>query len=594
MRTRTGRVEGEQKGPRREERRVVRVLPDVSGLNKAFDYFVPADLSGPPISVGSLVRVQLHGRRTAGWVVAVDVEPPEGVKLEPILKSSSIGPTDDVVELAQWVAVQWAGRWAAVLKTASPDPFVRSLPRSAPAVVATGPSDGLDVLFDGLGPRVVRSAPGTDRFEILRAAALRGPAIVVAPDQKTAAAFAGRLSRAGVRTHRYPNQWAGGFEGGVVLGARSAVFASVPGLASIVVLDEHDDSLANERNPNWHARDVAVERARRAKIPCLLVSASPSPAALVMTEDVRLPDRTAERAGWPVVQIIDQRDGDPGRTGLFSGSLVRRLREGGRAVCILNRKGRAVMLACATCGELVRSSTGDELMIEDDSGLVAIRSGETRPRICLACSGTKLKRLRLGVSRAAEELSTLLREPVGEVTGTTGAGEGLDHRVIVGTEALLHRVGAATTVVFLDFDNELLAPRYRAAEQAMTLLLRAASIVGPRAGGGRVLVQTRVPDHRVLRAASRAQPEFFSTEELALRELGELPPYRGLAMVSGTAAEAFVEPLHSRLEVDVLGPDRDGRFLVKGADRGTVAAALSGLPRPKEGRVSVAVDPPRA
>jgi primosomal protein N' (replication factor Y) len=82
-------------------RRVVRVLPDVSGLSKVFDYFVPDDLGGPPLSVGSLVRVQLHGRRTAGWIVADRVDPPEGVVLEPILKSSSVGPTADVVELAR-------------------------------------------------------------------------------------------------------------------------------------------------------------------------------------------------------------------------------------------------------------------------------------------------------------------------------------------------------------------------------------------------------------------------------------------------------------------------------------------------------------
>ncbi len=574
--------------------RVVRVLPDVSGLNKVFDYFVPDDLGGPPIAVGSLVRVQLHNRRTAGWVVAVDVDPPAGVKLEPLLKSSSVGPTEDVVELAQWVSHEWAGRWAAVLKTASPEPFVRSLPRPASVSIAGGPTDGLEVLFDGAGPRVVRSAPASDRFEILRTAAARGPTLVVTPDQKAAAAFAGRLSRTGVRTHRYPKQWAGGFEGGVVLGARSAVFASVPGLRSIVVLDEHDDALQNERNPTWHARDVAIERARRANIPCLLVSASPSPAALAATEDVRLPNRTAERSGWPVVQVIDRRDDEPGRTGLFSGPLIRRLRESGRAVCILNRKGRAVMLACATCGELVRSTSGDELMIEDDAGLLALRSGETRPRICLACSGTKLKRLRLGVSRAAEELSTLLREPVGEVVGTTAAGEGLEHRVMVGTEALLHRIGAVDTVAFLDFDNEVLAARYRAAEQSMTLLARAAALVGPRTGGGRVLVQTRVPDHRVLRAASRAQPELFTAEELELRQMSDMPPYRGLAMVSGAGAASFTEPLGARLDVDVIGPDRDGRFLVKGSDRRAVSEALSDLTRPKEGRVSIAVDPPRA
>ncbi|NNF52832.1 MAG: hypothetical protein HKN03_00170 [Acidimicrobiales bacterium] len=573
---------------------VVRVLPDVSGLNKAFDYSVPNDLSGPPIRVGTIVRVSINGRRTAGWVVGVDTEPPEGVKLEPLLKASSFGPLPEVVDLAEWVAKEWAGRWSAVLGTASPEPYIHRLPGPSPAPVAAGPAMGAVSLFDGSGPRVVRSAPASDRFEIVRAAAALGPAIVIAPDHMTAARYAGRLARAGVRTHRFPQEWAGGFTGGVVLGARSAAFASVPDLASIVVIDEHDDGLINERNPTWNARDVAIERASRAGIPCLLVSASPSPAVIHRVPDVRLPDRSAERQGWPIVQVVDRRDDDPGRGGLFTGALSRRLREGGRALCILNRKGRSVMMACAVCGELIRTQDRQELMVELDGKLVARRSGESRPLVCAECGSTKLKRLRLGVTKVAEELSVLLREPVGEVTGTSAGGEGLDNRVVVGTEALLHRVASARTVAFLDFDNELLAPRYRAAEQAMALLLRACTIVGPRADGGRVLVQTRSPNHRVLQAAMKANPEGFTSSELELRAHTNLPPFGGLAQVGGTGSDAFVEPLRERLGLEVVGPDSANKFLVKGPDRATVAAALSAIPRPKDSRVSVAVDPPRA
>ncbi len=577
------------------KQRVVRVLPDVSGLNKAFDYSVPEELTGPPIQVGTIVRVSINGRRTAGWVVAVDTVPPKGLELEPLLKSSSFGPLPEVVDLAEWVAKEWAGRWSAVLGTASPEPYVHRIPSPVPILVAAGPAiTGAASLFDGAGARIVRSAPASDRFEIVRAAAARGPAIVVAPDHVTASHYAGRLARAGVRTHRFPHDWAGGFNGGVVLGARSAVFASVPGLASIVVLDEHDDGLINERNPTWNARDVAIERASRAGIPCLLVSASPSPAVIHRIPDLRLPNRSAERDGWPIVQVVDRRDDDPGRGGLFTGVLTRRLREGGRALCILNRKGRSVMMACAVCGELVRTQDRQELMVEVEGSLVALRSGESRPLVCAECGATKLKRLRLGVTKVAEELSILLREPVGEVTGTSAGGEGLDHRVVVGTEALLHRVAAARTVAFLDFDNELLAPRYRAAEQAMALLLRACSIVGPRSDAGRVLVQTRSPNHRVLQAAMKASPDGFTSSELDLRAQANLPPFGGLAQVGGSGANAFVEPLRAQLGIEVIGPDSADKFLVKGPDRATVAAALAALPRPKDSRISVAVDPPRA
>lgn len=573
---------------------VVRVLPDVSGLHKTFDYAVPEGLGGPPVRIGSIVRVSLHGRRTAGWVVAVGTDPPEGIELEPILKVSSFGPLPDVVELCRWASEEWSGRWSAVLKSASPEPFVRAIPSGRPVHVAVGPDGGVHSLFDGHGPRIVRSAPAADRFEILRAAAARGPCIVVCPEQRMAGHHAGRLRRAGIPAHRHPEDWAAAFTGGVVLGARSAVFASVPDLTSIVVLDEHDDALANERNPTWHARDVAIERSRRARVPCLLVSAAPSPAATHQVPDIRRPDRSVERAGWPIVQVIDRRDEDPGRAGLFSDPLVRRLRSTGRALCVLNRKGRAVMLACASCGELVRTVDGHELMVEIDGELIAPRSGERRPKVCAICSGTSLKRLRLGVSRAAEELGVLLREPVGEVTASSSGGDGLDHRVIVGTEALLHRVASAETVAFLDFDNELLAHRYRAAEQAMSLLVRAAAVAGARSGGGRVLVQTRTPDHRVLFAAVRSDPDPFTRAELALRQAGQLPPFAGLAAVSGTGAGEFLEPLQGRLDVEVVGPDPTGRYVVKGADRRSVATALAELDRPRKARISVAVDPPRA
>ena len=159
---------------------------------------------------------------------------------------------------------------------------------------------------------------------------------------------------------------------------------------------------------------------------------------------------------------------------------------------------------------------------------------------------------------------------------------------------MLHRVRVADTVAFLDFDNEILGSRYRAAAQAMTLLLRAAAIVGSRTDGGRVLIQTRLPHHRVVRAASRAQPDLFTTEELDLRLRAGLPPYRGLALVKGTGTAQFVAPLEGRLDVEMVGPDRNGQVLVKGQTRSFVAQVMSDLARPKEGRVSVWVDPVRA
>jgi len=108
--------------------RVVRVRPDEPAIDKTFDYLVPASMVDS-IRVGSIVRVPLHGRRMAGWVVADDVTPPPGVQLQSITKVSGWGPPPELFDVAEWAAWRWAGRPATVLRTASPPTVVRGLPR---------------------------------------------------------------------------------------------------------------------------------------------------------------------------------------------------------------------------------------------------------------------------------------------------------------------------------------------------------------------------------------------------------------------------------------------------------------------------------
>jgi primosomal protein N' (replication factor Y) len=201
-----------------------------------------------------------------------------------------------------------------------------------------------------------------------------------------------------------------------------------------------------------------------------------------------------------------------------------------------------------------------------------------------------MKALRVGVTRAREELELLAGRPVAEVTAGDG-GRVPDAAVVVGTEAVLHRVAGAHAVAFLDFDQELLAPRHTAGEQALALVARAARLVGGRhvRAGGRVLVQTRLPGHEVVDAVVHADPSRFTLVESARRAALRLPPETALAVVSGEAAAAYVEGL-SR-EVEVLGPS-GGRWLVRAPDHGTLADALAATARPP-GRLRVEVDPRR-
>jgi primosomal protein N' (replication factor Y) len=538
-----------------------------------------------------MVRVDLHGRRVGGWVVAVGVEPTPGVALKPIAKVTGWGPPAEVVDLARWAAWRWAGRLAPLLVAASPPAAVTVLPRPATGrAPVPAPLDDLAVqaLF---GERtVLRLPPAADPLGVVLAACARGNALVVTPAAATARLLAARLRRAGVGVALHRRDWAVGAAGATVVGTRTAAWAPVAGLSAVVVLDEHDEALQEEQTLTWHARDVAAERASRAGVPCVLVSPSPTLEALAWGR-LLTPSRTEERAGWPVLEIVDRGRDEAARGSLLTGALLRHARSGRRVVVVLNAPGRARLLACAGCGELARCESCGASVDQPDGGTLACRRcGATRPVVCARCGATRLKALRVGTARLRDELAAAIGADVVEVTASSG-GPLPDASVYVGTETALHQVPEADVVVFADLDAELLAPRYRAAEQAMALLARAARLVGGRAGGGRLVVQTHVPRHEVLDAVLHADPGRLVAVERERRAALGFPPFRALAAVSGPAAPAFVTALGHPAGVDVLGP-ADGQWLLAAADHTTLCDALAAIPRPP-GRLRLSVDPPR-
>jgi len=565
---------------------VARVIPDVAAIDKTFDYLIP-DRFRDEVQVGTIVRIELHGRRVRGWVVAVGVEPPEGVMLKPIAKVTGWGPPADMVDLAHWAAWRWAGRVTALLGTASPPGAVTNLPTAGPRRAArTAAAAG----------GVVRVPPATDVFPHVLAAAEQGNALIVTPSIAQAREIASRLRRAGVTTAFVPHEWARAAAGATVVGARAAAWAPVIDLAAVVVVDEHDEGLQEERAPTWHARDVAIERAQRLGVPCVLLSPCPTLEARAWAS-VTAPSTAEERAGWPIVDVVDRRQEDPVKAGLYSDRLARWLREPdrGRVLCVLNRTGRARLLACVACGHVADCDRCGAAVVQPDVGRFrCVRCGTERPVVCRHCGGSRMKNLRTGVSRAREELEALAAEPVAEITGATVNRGRPAARIVVGTEAVLHQFGPGDgvgVIAVLDLDQELLAPRYRAAEQALGLLARAGRILGGRPSGGRLLLQTRQPKHPVVEAALHADPERVAKAERATRRTLGFPPFAALAAISGPAAPAFIEALGSPLGVDVLGPG-DGRWLVRAPDHATLCDALAATPRPP-GRVRVEVDPLR-
>ena len=325
--------------------RVVRVVPDVPAIHKRFDYTVPPGMDRD-VRVGSRVRIELHGRRVAAWVVEDHVADPLGVRRKALAASSGDGPPPRWCALAEWAAWRWAGPVTSFLGTASPLRVVHGAWAGSTAPTGTGsdggdragtppsPGGGSVGLVDGVvgtegdppGPRasVVRLAPALDAALVVQEVVHRlGPdgILVLVPSSGRAQQLAARLRQWGTEVALMPDGWEQAALGrGVVVGTRAGAWAPCRRLRAVVVLDAHDEAYREERSPTWSAVDVAVERGRRDGVPVALVSPCP-PVALTEGRPVVTTSRSVERRGWPVVEVVD-RTGDDPRTGLFSDRLV--------------------------------------------------------------------------------------------------------------------------------------------------------------------------------------------------------------------------------------------------------------------------------
>ena len=585
---------------------VARVVPDVTGVDKVFDYLIPSELQDV-IAIGDRVRVPLHGRNVPGWVSEIG-STSDGftdvgeAKLRAVIKRLGVGPSSEVVQLAKWASHRWCGRLRAFFVAASPSTLVAVLPtaRYQRSQVKAAGDPEVSLAVRELRSLLVQRGPLKSPVDVMVGAAVVGPTLVIVPTVVRARLFAASLKRHGLTVAVLPDEWdsaAGGVD--VVIGSRTAVFARVPQLCSVVVIDEHDDSLREERTPTWHARDVAMERAQRLNISCILVSALPSVAAKVWAGDRVVKSIEQEVASeWPTIQLIDRTQDERWSNSLLSSDFIAELRDHSRRiVAVLNTKGRARLLACASCKSLARCSSCDAAVEIGATGQFSCpRCATERPQVCLKCSSTKFLTLKPGVSKLREEIAQAAGRKIAEVVEVTGGADSVSidqsKMLFVGTEAALHRVHEADTVVFLDIDQELAAPRYRASEIVGSLLVHASRLVGRSEIGGKVMVQTHSVDSPVLQAMATLRIDEYLQSVSEMRSFMKLPPFGALAQLSGTNIDVAMNELHNNVFVHVSASN-DGSYLVKASDWQVLADALSELEAVKGVRLKVQVDPAR-
>ena len=432
-------------------------------------------------------------------------------------------------------------------------------------------------------------------------------------------------------------------EARMVVGTRSAVFAPVTDLALIIVDEEHDSSYKQEETPRYHARDVAVMRAKMSDAVVVLGSATPSLESYFNARKnkyalIELPDRVEKRP-LPEVEIVDMRleFQETGREQVISRKLAAeveaRLERNEQVMVLLNRRGYSPLALCRTCGKKLECQNCAIALTHHkrDHKMVCHYCGYTAavPKVCVHCGSEYVYFLGTG----SEKLEELLRgmfpqariarldrdtvrghEDFERTLSALNEGE-LD--ILVGTQMIAkgHDIHGVTLVGVIGADAALGLPDFRAAERTFQLLTQVAGRAGRGQSPGKVILQTYFQDHYAVQYAARHDFIGFYDKELRFRSWMHYPPYSALANVlvrsdnlddalkwSGQLGKWFDSTRHEG--VRVLGPaaapimrlKRDYRyhFVLKSPSREklntTLRAMLACAAQQKIPRTQVIVD----
>jgi len=429
----------------------------------------------------------------------------------------------------------------------------------------------------------------------------------------------------------------------MVVGTRSAVFAPVADLALIIVDEEHDSSYKQEETPRYHARDIAVVRAKMANAVVVLGSATPSLESYFNAKKnkyalLELPDRVEQRP-LPEVEIIDMRQEfqETGHEQVISRKLAAEIKERferkEQVMVLLNRRGYSPVVLCRTCGKTLECQNCAIALTHHkrEHKMICHYCGYTAPvpKACVHCGSEYVYFLGTGSEKLEELLHGMFpqariarldrdtvrgHEDFERTLNALSEGE-LD--LLVGTQMIAkgHDIHGVTLVGVVGADSALGLPDFRAAERTFQLLTQVAGRAGRGQSPGKVILQTYFQDHYAVQYAARHDFTGFYDKELRFRSWMHYPPYSVLANVlirsdkldealqwSGTLGKWFEQNRHEG--VRVLGPaaapilrlKRDYRyhFVLKSPSRGklnlTLRAMLAYATQQKIPRTQVIVD----
>lgn len=633
-------------------------------IDHPFTYRVPTTLSERAV-IGTRVRVPFGPRRLTGFIVDLPARAPAAAELKAIDACLDAEPvlTPELLALGRWLSRRYCCSWgealAAIMPTALRPSVRQRAPAEGKAAVATLPPDERQQAFNEQLRHALTAHNGRSRpvlgwhapHRLLtpscaelwhEAAGADGAVMVLVPEIGWIDAVAEACER------RWPGQvsrWHSSLaptqryaawrrlrrgEDRVVVGTRSAVFLPLPHLRLIVMEQEQDGAYKQDETPRYHARDVALERARLAVARLVLASHAPSLEAYAAARRERWPVVTATASKPPRMELVDLREESrrQRRRVVLSVRLEEALRQtlerGERAILMINRRGFASFIHCRGCGYTARCVHCDVTLTyhAQERQLVCHYCGARQPaaELCPQCRQRYLQYQAGGTERLVSEVARLFPTAVvarwdADTRRRSPATQSLERaQVLIGTQ-LLAKPGMSLPQVSLvgvvSADAALHQPDFRAAERTMALLTSLAGL----AGAGRLFIQSYHPRHPALQALRTGTLEEFYRQELALRAQWHLPPavhlvtmtLRARSAARAERAAAAVarrcKRLFGKTLVDVLGPVAAPRLrgyarqevhvklTASPADSKPVAAALAAIRRRHGTHVVVDVDP---
>jgi primosomal protein N' (replication factor Y) len=361
----------------------------------------------------------------------------------------------------------------------------------------------------------------------------------------------------------------------ILLGTRSALFTPLKNPGLIILDEEHDASFKQQEGFRFSARDVAVVRGKMLNIPVLLGSATPSLESLHNVDQQRyrllhLPER-AGNAIEPVLQLLDIRNKKmlEGISEALITEIKKTLAKNEQVLLFLNRRGFAPTLICHGCGWVARCRRCDaNLVIHRDEGLLRCHHCGQEQRLikqCPACKTGELTPLGLGTERVEKVLAELFADKTivrldRDSTQRKGSLESYlkqisqgEVDIILGTQMLAkgHHFPNVTLVAILDVDSGLFSIDFHAAEKLAQMIVQVSGRAGRAEKPGKVIMQTRQPDHPLLTTLIRSGYKSFARTALAERKEASLPPYSYQALLRVQAVDVQMPQifLHAVVEL---------------------------------------------